>query len=77
MIERMKKVALTFSVIGSGLAAFGFAGWGAEVQPRFMLPGQTGQDWTLSAGWTFNNQLEITFGVALLVLGLILRKDSK
>jgi hypothetical protein len=56
----MKKVAFLFSIVGSGLAAFGVSGW---------------HDWTYSAGWTLNNQLEITFGVALLVCGLMLRRD--
>jgi hypothetical protein len=73
----MKKVASFLIVFGSALAAFGFSGWQATVQPRFMLPGQSGPDWTFSAGWTQNNQLDIAIGIMLLACGVILRIDSK
>jgi hypothetical protein len=80
----MKKEANFLVVLGSGLAAFGFSGWQATGVPGgFVQPG-TGDiqgaywvQWTYSAGWTLNNQLEITLGVVLLICGLMLRKDSK
>ena len=77
----MKKVAFLSSVFGGALAAFGFSGWQAlgTIPPRSILPGApdfvSGNIY--SAGWTLNNQLEITFGVALLICGLMLHKDSK
>lgn len=73
----MNKLAFVFVVLGSGLAALGFSGWQGVTQPRFVLPGVPGVDWTLWAGWTLINQLEITIGVMLLVCGLLLRRDSR
>ncbi|MEI9967383.1 MAG: hypothetical protein WDM87_01680 [Terracidiphilus sp.] len=49
-------------------------GWYAS---PFFLAGAPEPGWTYWAGWSLNNQLEITFGVALLVCGLMLRRDSQ
>jgi hypothetical protein len=68
----MKKTASILIVLGSGLAAYGLSGWEADTQSSF----RPGPDWTLSAGWTLDNQLEITFGIMSLAFGAILRKDS-
>jgi len=70
----MKKLAFIFVVLGSGLAAFGFSGW--YLTTSYMFIGESDL-WKISAGWTLNNQLEITIGVGLLVCGLLLRRDSK
>lgn len=70
----MKKLAFVLVVLGSGLAAFGFAGWQAVGNPVFLdEPGYL----RFSAGWTLAGQLEITIGVVLLVCGLLLRRDSR
>ncbi len=72
----MKKVAFLFSMFGGGLAAFGLTGWQALGKPAFMLPGTEGElGWDFTAGWPLHSQIEIAFGVALLVCGLMLSKD--
>jgi len=73
----MNKLAFVFVLLGSGLTAFGFSGWQAITQPRFVLAGADAVNWTLWAGWTLVNQLETTIGVVLLVCGLLLRRDSR
>ena len=72
----MKKLAFTFVVLGSGLAALGFSGWQATGHPGFVLAGASGLAWDFWAGWTPLGQIEITVGVVLLVWGLLLRRDS-
>lgn len=74
----MKKVAALLIILGSGLTAFGFAGWQALGKPAFMLPGVEGElGWDFTAGWPLHSQLEITIGITLLACGMMLRGDSK
>jgi hypothetical protein len=73
----MKKLAALLIVFGSGLAAFGISGFGGSLDfSRFVLPGLQGS-YSGSFGWSLNNQIEIVIGVVALILGVILRKDSK
>ena len=71
----MKKLAFALIVLGSGLAALGFSGWQATGATNgLLLPAGA---WSISAGWSPLNQIEMTVGVMLLVCGLMLRRDSK
>jgi len=73
----MRKAALLLSIFGGSLAVFGLSSGQPVVQPKLRMPGESGLDRAYRAGWTLGNQLEITFGVALLVCGLILRRDAR
>jgi hypothetical protein len=83
MSNGMKKKKLTFAliVLGSGLVAFGLSGWYLATSVLFQLAGADGRMPNslpdIHAGWTTDNQIEITIGVMLLVCGLLLRSDSK
>jgi hypothetical protein len=71
----MKKAAILLSVFGSGLAAYGFSGLEGSLDLNTRFVPESGYSGSLF--WSQNNQLEITIGVALLVWGLMLYRDSK
>jgi hypothetical protein len=74
----MKKVAALLIIFGSGLAAFGLAGWKAVGTPATRWVEDAPRvAWDFSAGWSLGSELEMAAGVMLLVWGVILRKDSK
>lgn len=73
----MKNLAILLILAGSGLAAFGIAGFsGSFSTPDVVLPGMSATA-SGSLGWSHENQLQIAIGVVALTLGVILRKDSK
>jgi hypothetical protein len=65
----MKKLANFLIVFGSGLAACGLSGW--QMDTLWQLGHDTPEYW---AQWLPESQIQLTLGVVLLVLGLILRK---
>ena len=71
----MKKLAFIFVVLGSGLAAYGVFSW--QMTPSPQIIGLNETTYSISAGWTPYDKLEITIGVMLLVCGLLLRRDSR
>ena len=69
----MKIAGNILIVVGSALAAFGLSGWQLDIRLQ-----QPGQDYPVYwAAWLPSSQIEITLGVVLLVIGLLLRADSK
>ena len=75
IIVRMKKLAFVLVVLGSGVAVFGLSSW--QMTPSLQIVGLNESTYSVSAGWTPYNQLEITSGVMLLACGLLLRRDSR
>jgi hypothetical protein len=73
----MKNLAILLILAGSGLAAFGIAGFSGSFSPNErVLPGLQGS-YSGDFGWSHENQLQIVIGVVALVLGVILRKESR
>jgi hypothetical protein len=72
----MKKIANILIVLGSGLAAYGVSFWQLTTDFK-LLPGEEAPRWyDLTAGWSPYNRVEITLGITMLTLGIVLRKDS-
>jgi hypothetical protein len=69
----MKRFGTVLILIGSGLTTFGIFGFQARFGPGVLLPDQLAG----SAGWSLANQVAIVIGVLLLILGVILRIDSR
>ena len=60
--QLLKKAAIPMMVIGGGLAAFGLTSY---------------QGSRLLSGWSVGGQITIAIGVALFILGALLRKESE
>ena len=70
----MKTVANFLILCGSGLAAWGVAGFSGSFDFQSVRDPSYYYGW---AGWPLNSQAEIVLGVVALILGVLIRKDSK